>query len=46
MILKIFDLPKLLHKSRQKEPTFIEKVDRWQTEMYLHKLELERKDNR
>ena len=46
MILKIFDLPKLLYKAIQKEPTFIKKVDHWQTEMYLHKLELERKDNR
>lgn len=35
IILKIF--------KRKKEPTFLEKVDKWQTEMYLYKLEQERK---
>lgn len=34
-------LKKLFEK--QKEPTFIKKVDKWQTEMYLYKLEQERK---
>ena len=34
-------LKKLLKK--QKKPTFIQKVDKWQTEMYLYKLEQERK---
>jgi len=34
-------LKKLLRK--RKKPTFIEKVDKWQTEMYLYKLEQERK---
>lgn len=27
----------------KKEPTFLQKVDKWQTEMYLYKLEQERK---
>lgn len=27
---------------RKKEPTFLEKVDKWQTEMYLYKLQQER----
>lgn len=29
----------------KKEPTFMEKVDQWQTEMYLYKLEQERKEH-
>lgn len=41
MLLKILELLK-----PKKEPTFMEKVDKWQTEMYLYKLEQERKDNR
>lgn len=28
---------------RKKEPTFFQKVDKWQTEMYNYKLEQERK---
>lgn len=44
MKLKIFSLPKFLHKFKQEEPTFIKKVDKWQTEMYLHKLSEERKN--
>ena len=38
MIKKLLDLFK-----SKKEPTFIQKVDKWQTEMYLYKLEQERK---
>lgn len=38
MLEKIFTVFK-----RKKEPTFLEKVDKWQTEMYLYKLEQERK---
>ena len=41
MLLKILEFTKA-----KKEPTFMEKVDKWQTEMYLYKLEQERKDNR
>ena len=41
MLQKILNLLK-----SKKEPTFLEKVDRWQTEMYLYKLEQERKVNR
>ena len=40
MLLKILELLK-----SKKEPTFIEKVDKWQTEMYLYKLEQERKEH-
>jgi hypothetical protein len=38
MLKKIFTVFKI-----KKEPTFLEKVDKWQTEMYLYKLEQERK---
>ena len=38
MLKKIFIIFK-----RKKEPTFLEKVDKWHTEMYLYKLEQERK---
>lgn len=38
MLKKIFIIFK-----RKKESTFLEKVDKWQTEMYLYKLEQERK---
>ena len=41
MFQKIFSI--LNHK---KEPTFIQKVDQWQTEMYLYKLGQERKANK
>lgn len=41
MLQKILKL--LKHK---KEPTFIQKVDQWQTEMYLYKLAQERKNIR
>lgn len=37
-------LKKLFRK--QKEPTFIKKVDKWQTEMYLYKLNQERQAQR
>ncbi len=39
MLQKILKILKL-----KKEPTFMEKVDQWQTEMYLYKLEQERKE--
>lgn len=38
MLQKILSLLK-----KNKESTFIEKVDKWQTEMYIYKLEQERK---
>ena len=31
---------------KRKKPTFIQKVDKWQTEMYLYKLEQERQAQR
>ena len=36
----------ILKKRKQKEPTFIKKVDKWQTEMYLYKLNQERQAQR